>query len=146
MSTDGERTLAFELGGVVFSLAFTDVREVAELGELRAVPTLPSTLARVTNHRGDALPVIPASALLEVADVSGACQLLLIGGSGDEPAKMALPVDRILGVVRAPGGRPEGSGVVREQVTLDGRPVLVLDAGRLVERAEALIAQFQSGR
>ncbi len=141
MNADEERALAFEVGGVAFALALADVREVAELGELHAVPTLPREIVGVANHHGDALPVVAPSALLEVGAAAAAREVLVIGGSGDEPPRMGLPVDRVLGLARAPRSRRDPNGVAPERTTLDGRMLLVLDAARLLERAESAIAR-----
>jgi len=141
VNADAERALAFEVGGVAFALPLADVREVAEIGELHAVPTLPREIVSVANHRGDALPVVSAPALLEVGDAGAAREVLVIGGRGDEPGRMGLPVDRVLGLARAPRSRRDPSGVAEERATLDGRELLVLDAARLIERAEKAIVR-----
>lgn len=144
MSVDADRVLAFEVGGVAWALPIADVREVVEIGELHAIPTLSRALASVTNHRGDAIPVVTPTALLDVSEdrLPAATQLLVIGGSGDEPGRLGLPVDRVLGLARAPLGR-RPSGVVRARGTLDGRMLRVLDAARLLIAAEEAITRAQ---
>ncbi len=147
MSQQEGRVLVFEVAGVSWALPVGDVLEVAELGELAGVPTLPRTLASVTTHRGDALPVVSPAALLEVdpAKVPAPARLLVIGSDPDEPGVLGLPVDRVLGLAQAPRTTPRG-GVVRARSSLDGRMLRVLDAARLLARAEELIAgAAQSG-
>jgi chemotaxis signal transduction protein len=143
MSADSDRVLAFEVGGVAWALPIADVREVADLPPLCAVPTLPSSLGQVANHRGDALPVVSPCAVLDVREdrLRPATQLLVIGGSGDEPGRLGLPVDRVLGLARAPQGRRPREGVVRARGTLDGRMLRVLDAARLLAVAQDAFGQ-----
>jgi chemotaxis signal transduction protein len=145
VSAEADRVLAFEVGGVAWALPIADVREVTEVGELRAVPTLPRSLASVMNHRGDALPVVTPSALLDLREGSlpPARQLLVIGGSGDEPGLLGLPVDRVLGLAQAPRARRGSGGVVRARGTLDGRMLRMLGGAQLVARAEEAIARAQ---
>jgi len=145
VSTEAERVLAFEVGGVAWALSLADVREVTDLGELRAVPTLPRSLASVTNHRGDALPVVAPDALLDLqqAGLLAPRQLLVIGGSGDEPGRLGLPVDRVLGLASAPSAPSAPDGLVRGHGSLEGRMLRVLDGERLLARAEVLIARAQ---
>jgi chemotaxis signal transduction protein len=145
---DADRVLAFEVGGVAFALPISDVREVTDLEALCAIPTLPRDLAGVTNHRGDALPVVAPTLLLELSAerLPTPRQLLVIGGSGDEPAKLGLPVDRVLGLARAPRGQRPAGGVVRARGTLDGRMLRVLDASKLLAQAEAEILRAQVRR
>jgi len=146
VSTEAERVLAFEVGGVAWALSLADVREVTDLGELRAVPTLPRSLASVTNHRGDALPVVAPDALLDLQQTSlpAARQLLVIGGSGDEPGRLGLPVDRVLGLTQAPSAPSAPDGIVRAHGSFEGRMLHVLDGERLLARAEEVIARAQA--
>lgn len=151
MSTEPERVLAFEVAGVAFSLPLADVREVADLadlGPLRAVPTLPRGLAGIANHRGDAVPVVEPAALLDVPAASPAlrCQILVLGGSGDEPGRMGLPIDRVLGLAPAPRSRRVAEGIVRSRSILDGRMLLALDGAALLARAEEAIGRAQEAQ
>jgi len=138
VSADADRVLVFEVGGIAWALPIADVREVADLPPLCAVPTLPALLAHVTNHRGDALPVVTPTVVLDVREdrLPPATQLLVIGGSGDEPGRLGIPVDRVLGLARAPQGRRPREGVVRARGTLDGRMLRVLDAAQLLAVTE----------
>lgn len=151
MADVSDRLLAFESGGSLFALPISEVREVSDLGALAAVPTLPQRLVSVTNHRGDALPVVSARALLEI--VNGAeswpAQLLVLGGDTDEPGILGLPVDRVVGFIPAPDAlAPEakrGATWIRARASLDGRLLLVLDAAALLARAEALVSLASRG-
>ena len=60
------RLITFEVGGTCYGLPIGDVLEVAEIGRICCVPTLPPTLGGVMNHHGDALPVVRPAALFEV--------------------------------------------------------------------------------
>lgn len=143
MSDTEDRVLAFEVGGAAFALRLADVREVADLGALAAVPMLPRTLVAVTNHRGDALPVVSAGPLLDLdVTIPGPpAQLLVLGGSSDEPGRLGLPVERVLGLAPAPkGASRDGSGPVRARTTHEGRLLRVLDGPRLLARADEVVA------
>lgn len=143
----GERVLAFEVGGGLFALPIEDVLEVADLSERSFVPTLPSELVGVATHRGDALPVVDARAVLGLgpSPLPPPTQLLVLGRVADEPGRLGLPVERVLGLAAAPRGTRGAAGAVRARGTLDGRMLRVLDAGRLVATAEEAIARAVRG-
>ena len=146
MSADSreERLVTFEVAGAAYAIPIADVLEVAEVGRAYAVPSLPACVAGVVNHHGDALPVVAASVLFDVADdqVPEPQHLLVLAGSDAEVTpSMGLPVDRICGLVPGSGGvARETSGIV-ERRPIDGRIVSILDTKRLLERAAASIEQ-----
>lgn len=144
----GARMLVFERGGVAFALPVADVREVADLVDLYAVPTVPRQVVGVTNHRGEALPVVEATALLgtPASAPARASQMLVIGGRGDEPGRMGLRIDRVVGFA-APSVRPLAQeGVVRALARHEGSEIPVVDSERLLARAEKIVAEVQARR
>ncbi len=142
---EADRVLVFELGGGAWALPLRDVREVADPGELRAVPTVPRSVASVTNHRGEPLVVMALAALLGVpARPSGAGrQLLVIGGDGDEPGRLGLLVDRVLGLAEPPAASAGADGVVRARGAYEGRMLQLLDAARVMARCEEIVTEAQ---
>jgi len=139
----GERRLVlFEVGGGAYALPIADVIEVTEWSQLAAIPTLPAAVAGVINHHGDALPIVARDALLEEATTETRPEhVLVLGVSGGQSGRLGVPVDRVLGLVDVPGGAPVSDGLVVERRPLRGRIVAVLDAARLLERAERVIEQ-----
>jgi chemotaxis signal transduction protein len=136
-----ERLLAFEIGGSVYAVPIADVAEVADLGRIAAVPTLPQQVGGVMNHHGDALPIVHRGALFEVA-VDGLAEpqhVLVLARSPDDHGTLGVPVDRILGLVDGSGGVARGADAVVERRPIDGRVVSVLDARRLLRRAAEVI-------
>lgn len=142
-----ERLVTFEVAGSVYALPIADVLEVAEVGRPCAVPSLPIHLAAVMNHHGDALPVVAPTVLFELsgAEIPQPRHLLVLAGSApDASASLALPVDRICGLVAGSAGTArEASGIV-ERRPIGGRVVSILDTKRLLARAAAAIEQAGS--
>jgi len=139
---DERRLVLFEVGGGAYALPIADVIEVTEWSQLAAIPTLPVGVVGVINHHGDALPIVARDALLEEpATGSRPEHVLVLGASGGQSGRLGVPVDRVLGLVDAPAGPPASDGLVVERRPLRGRIVAVLDAARLLERAERVIEQ-----
>jgi len=147
MSAMGERLLAFEVGGAVYAVPIEDVAEVADLGRIAIVPTLPRHVGGVMNHHGDALPVLHRTALFDVAAeaLPEPRHVLVLARSPDDRGGLGLPVDRILGLVDGAGGVARGPDAVVERRPIDGRVVTVLDARRLLRRASEVIERSVLG-
>lgn len=141
-AADERRLVLFEVGGGAYALPISDVIEVTEWSPLAAIPTLPASMAGVINHHGDALPIVARDVLLEEPVGSARPEhVLVLGVAGAEAGRLGVPVDRVLGLVDVPAGPPAGDGLVVERRPLRGRIVAVLDAARLLERAERVIEQ-----
>ena len=141
-SAEERRLVLFEVGAGAYALQISDVIEVTEWSPLAGIPTLPSNVAGVINHHGDALPIVARDVLLEetIGDAR-AEHVLVLGVAGAEAGRLGVPVDRVLGLVDVPAGPPAGTGLVVERRPLRGRIVAVLDAARLLERAGRVIEQ-----
>lgn len=136
------RLVLFEVAGSAYALPIADVLEVLESAPVAAIPTLPVTAAGVVNHHGDALPLVSRETLLEApAAASRPEHVLVLGAPGMEAGRLGVPVDRVLGLVDVPLGPRAGDGMVVERRPIRGRIVAVLDAARLLERAERAIEQ-----
>jgi chemotaxis signal transduction protein len=142
-----ERLLTFEVGDVAYALPIADVVEIAELGAIACIPTLPRELGGVMNHHGEALPVMARSVLFDVSESDlGPPEHLLVMAArpGDSTGSLGVPVDRIEGLVSGPGDAPrDPSGV--ECRPIGGRMVSVVCVGRLIERASQAIRRAGEG-
>jgi len=140
-STCAERLLLFEVGGSRYALPIAGVIEVAEVARLACIPSLPVRVGGVVNHRGDALPVLRRSALLDVdeAALPEPTHLLVVSDRPTGGARLGLPVDRIVGLVDGTAAVARGAQTVAERRPIDGRVTSVLDPQRLVARAQEVI-------
>jgi len=143
----GQRLLAFEVGGSAYAVPIADVSEVADLGRIAAVPTVPQHVGGVMNHQGDALPIVHRSVLFDVPP-EALCEpqhVVVLALAPEDHGDLGLPVDRILGLVDGAGGTARGPDAVVERRPIDGRVVSVLDARRLLERAAETIEKSVLG-
>ena len=148
MSTaaSADRLLAFELAGALYALPIADVAEVTEVGRLSAVPMLPSAVGAVVNHHGDALLVVHGAALLERAPgAKPPAHLLVLARDPDDPDRFGLPVDRICGLVDGPPVAARGPSPIAARRPVGGRLMQVLDARRLLEKAQATLERSMAG-
>lgn len=137
---DEDRLLAFDVGGTVYALPIACVAEVAEMGPLVSIPSLPTGIAGVMNHHGDALPVFQRSVLLDLPDVnSDPTHTLVLSPRAGGGACFGIFVDRILGLLSMGGARATGPVRTEEQRSIDDREVFELDPERLFARAGAAI-------
>ena len=136
-----ERLLTFEVGRSLYALPIAGVIEVAEVGPLACIPSLPMQIGGVVNHRGDALPVLRRSSLLDVdeATLPEPAHVLVVTDRATGGARLGLPVDRIVGLVDGAAAVARGVHPVAERRPIDGRVANVLDPKRLVARAQEVI-------
>ncbi|MEE8508545.1 MAG: chemotaxis protein CheW [Myxococcota bacterium] len=138
---DERRLLSFEVGGARYALPIAGVIEVAELGSLACIPTLPVKIGGVINHRGDALPVVRHGSLLDVERESSSdpTHVLVVTDRPTGGTRLGLLVDRVLGLVDGDPGVGSGSHPVVERRPIGGRVTGIIDPQRLVARARELI-------
>lgn len=124
--------IVFTIGGVRYALELRWVREVVSLGFVTSVPTAPAALGGVCNLHGSILPVLNVGVLLD--DMPG-----LPARQGDgalvveaEGLVCALRVDQVDHVASL----HETAGAVTDAT---GRPLQLLDPGRLIRRALELV-------
>jgi chemotaxis signal transduction protein len=120
------------IGGARYAVELRWVREVVSLGFVTNVPTAPPALGGVCNLHGAILPVLDVGVLLGGAAARPARQ-------GDsalvvevEAVVCALRVDQVDHVASL----PESRGEVMDAA---GRPLVLLDPGRLIRRALELV-------
>lgn len=153
--SDTDRQLMFLFGDVRYAMPIAWVVEVAEKARVTSVPSLALPVGGVMNWNGEALPVVATELLLgREGDEAGATpfgaattvgyaqeQVLVISASPGSPARMGMPVDRVIGLmdgsveqkIKQPGQ------MVVERRPVEGRLVHILDPEALVARGEAVI-------
>jgi len=146
-SSSSERLLVFEVGEALYALPIADITEVTEVGRIASVPSLRAAVGGVMNHHGDALPVVHRGALFEIGQgaLSEPQNLLVLGRSPEDPSRLGLPVDSIIGLVDGAGGTANGADAVVERRPIGGRLVNVLDPQRLLMRAVQVIEESVVG-
>jgi chemotaxis signal transduction protein len=124
--------IIFAIGAVRYAVELRWVREVVSLGFVTVVPTAPPVIGGVCNLHGAIVPVLDVGVL-----VSGTPGLPARQGDGAlvveaEGLTCALRVDQVEHVASL----HETDGEVLDAT---GRPLMLLDAGRLLRRAIELI-------
>lgn len=146
----GDRLLMFLFEDVRYALPIAWVIEVAEKDRVTAVPSLALPIGGVMNWHGEALPLVATELLLgRDRDEAGATpfgaattvgyaqeQILVVSDEPGSPARLGMPVDRVVGLVAGPGWDPRRTSeeLIVERRPIDGRIVHVLDPVALVAR------------
>jgi chemotaxis signal transduction protein len=124
--------IIFSIGAVRYAIELRWVREVVSLGFVTNVPTAPAVLGGVCNLHGAIVPVLDVNVLISgVAGVparqgDGA---LVIDVDGMTYALRVDQVDHVASLHESDG----------EVLDATGRPLLLLDATRMVRRAIELV-------
>ena len=139
----------FEVAGVACALAREQVRRVLPLPALDRPPGRPSVIEGVLDLAGAAIPVLRLDRLLGLPEspLDPYRHLILLQQSRP---RLALLVDRVTEVSRLPEERwaalDDGetfNGCVIAATTIEGLPINLLDAGRLlVERVRQSLVEF----
>jgi len=128
--------LRVAVGAEWYALEVSGVREIAELGDIFAVPGAGPHVMGVCNLRGEVLPVVRLDRLLDAAAVTPR-RLVLVEDAGRRAALAVSVADAVeeLSEHAAADGGP-GTGAVLH----DGRLLGVLDPGALLDEVERSIA------
>lgn len=137
------RLVLFEIGGAAYALPISEILEVAEVGRLWGVPTLPPSVIGVLNHHGDALPVVSREALFEAppSELPDPEHVLVMGPEEEESGRLGVPIDRVVGLVDGEAPPRSLGELVVERRPVRGRIVAILDARCLLERAARAIGE-----
>jgi chemotaxis signal transduction protein len=153
-----ERLLTFEVGSTVYALPIAAVHEVAEAKQVACVPGLSVTEAGVMNWSGEALPIVANRLLLRASEADREepqpeCvpghpgivgeHVLVVAERAEAPARLGLPVDRVVGLVDGGPRLARGQRLVQERRPIEGRVVHVLDPRELVARAGRIVAKVE---
>jgi chemotaxis signal transduction protein len=153
LADDPERLLTFAFDDIRYALPIAWVVEVAEKDRVTSVPSIPLPVGGVMNWHGEALPLV-ATELLLGREEAGATpfgaattvgyaqeQVLVVSERPGSPARLGIPVDRVIGLVDGAGAAmPQGSaGLVVERRPLEGRMLHILDPATLVARGGEVI-------
>jgi CheW-like protein len=126
--------IVFAIGAVRYALELRWVREVTSLGFVTNVPSAPPVLGGVCNLHGVILPVIDLGALLDGPPGPPARQgdgALVLETEGVVCALRVDQVDHVASLYETGGAVFDGAG----------RPLTLLDPGRLVRRAVELVTE-----
>jgi len=130
--------IVFAIGAVRYALELRWVREVVRLGFVTNVPSAPPAVGGVCNLHGSILPVLDLGALE--------------GGPVGSPARqgdgaLVLELDGVVCALRVDQVEHVASLYETGGAVVDGagRPLTLLDAGRLVRRAVELVAEAGGG-
>jgi len=124
--------IIFTIGAVRYALELRWVRDVVSLGFVTSVPTAPAALGGVCNLHGAILPVLDVGVLLDGVAGLPARQgdgALVIEAEGMVCALRVDQVDHVASLHETAG----------EVIDATGRPLRLLDPGRLLHRALELV-------
>ena len=124
--------IIFAIGGVHYALELRSVREVVNLGFVTNVPTAPPAFGGVCNLHGAILPVLDVGVLLETVAGLPARQgdgALVVESDGLMCALRVDQVDHVASLHESEG----------EVMDANGKPLVLLDPGRLIRRALELV-------
>ena len=122
------------VGDETYALPVARVREVAELGELAAVPSASPAVLGVRNLRGEVLPVFDLATLLDVSRDGDAVRLIV---AEDEGRRAGFAIDEVkdVGELPEPDSEAECDFLVGARLA-NGDLVGVIDVKRLFDHLE----------
>ena len=124
--------IIFTVGGARYAIELRWVREVVTLGFVTNVPSAPPALGGVCNLHGQILPVLDVGVLLETVAGLPARQgdgALVVEAEGLMCALRVDQVDHVASLHASEG----------EVIDANGKPLMLLDPGRLIRRALELV-------
>jgi purine-binding chemotaxis protein CheW len=124
--------IIFTVGGGRYAIELRWVREVVSLGFVTNVPTAPPALGGVCNLHGQILPVLDVGVLLDNLPGPPARQgdgALVVEAEGQLCALRVDQVDHVASLHETDG----------EVIDATGRPLVLLDPGRMIRRALELV-------
>jgi purine-binding chemotaxis protein CheW len=124
--------IIFTIGAGRYAIELRWVREVVTLGFVTNVPTAPPALGGVCNLHGQILPVLDVGVLLDNLPGLPARQgdgALVVEAEGQTCALRVDQVDHVASLHETDG----------EVIDATGRPLMLLDPGRMIRRALELV-------
>jgi purine-binding chemotaxis protein CheW len=124
------------VGGEHYAIGVEHVREVAEAGDVVAVPGAGPNIAGIRHLHGQVLPVVRLSGLLGAP--GGACARIVVVEDAGRHA--GLGVDAVDGVGELPEPDAAGHALTRGAVLDRGALVGILDVRALLDAVSASVA------
>jgi chemotaxis signal transduction protein len=117
-------------GGEAYAVPVGYVTEVADLGDVTAVPGAPAEILGVRNLRGQLLPVIELARLFGLPEAAAPRQLLVAEAGS---VRAAFAVDKVTDVGELPDtGEEPGSAFLTGAILADGDLIGVIDMPRVI--------------
>jgi purine-binding chemotaxis protein CheW len=135
-----ETWVSFTLGGEIFSLPVSHVREILRVSSITRVPHAPESVRGVTNMRGRVLPVVDLRIRLGLAsaDVTDHSRILVVSSQGRLIGLLVDSVDQVIrilrtGIQQAPADvMTEKSDYIRGVYHLTNNLAILLDVDRVL--------------
>ncbi|HYF75695.1 MAG TPA: chemotaxis protein CheW [Symbiobacteriaceae bacterium] len=136
--------VVFQLGHEFYGADISVVREVSPVQRVTRVPRTPKYIEGVTNLRGRVIPVVDLRRRLGLP-VSAATKSTRIAVAELEGGQVGMIVDAVLEVLRVPQSSIEPPSQLLPKVDaeyvggvakVDGRLIILLDLGRVLQREE----------
>ncbi|MEA2384588.1 MAG: purine-binding chemotaxis protein CheW [Solirubrobacteraceae bacterium] len=124
------------VGGEHYAIGVEQVREVAEAGDVVAVPGAGPNIAGIRHLHGEVLPVVRLSGLLG-APGGASARIVVVEDAG---RRAGLGVDVVDGVGELPEPDATGNALTRGAVLDRGALVGVLDVRALLDAVSASVA------
>ena len=116
--------LLFEIGNGRYALDINQIIEIVPLVKLKKIPTAPNYVSGLMNYRGEGIPVIDLSQLVDNVDYEDALSTRIIvvkypaKNEGDKP--LGLIANNVTETVRTKLSKPPPTGVLMDKSLYDG--------------------------
>lgn len=158
LSEQERQFLTFALGGETFAIGILAVKEIIEYGEVTAVPMMPKFIRGVINLRGAVVPVVDLAVRFgreSAAVTRRTCIVIVEVDNQAERQDIGVVVEAVNEVMEIPASEIEpapsfGAHIRTDFIAgmgkIDGRFVIILDAGRVLSVDElAMLAGVSQG-
>lgn len=137
VESEGDETLLFELGQIVFGVRPSAIEEVAPVSQFTPIPLSPPYLSGLVNLRGAVMPCVDLGHLLELKSQVFDRRAGFVLGEGRD--RLLFAVGKVVGLVKvseeavqpAPSGLHDSLAPMIRGITEDG--VLLLEVEDLIQ-------------
>ena len=143
----------FILGGEVFAIDISQIREVLELTQIKKVPQTPEMMKGVINLRGSVVPVIDMRLKFDMGEIENTvdtCIIIIEIMLGEEKTMIGALVDSVKEVMDLDSDHIEPSPKIGTQLNTefikgmgkhDGQFVIILDIDKIFSSSELELVQ-----
>jgi purine-binding chemotaxis protein CheW len=143
----------FILGGEVFAIDISQIREVLELTQITKVPQTPEMMKGVINLRGSVVPVIDMRLKFDMGEIENTvdtCIIIIEIMLGEEKTMIGALVDSVKEVMDLDSDHIEPSPKIGTQLNTefikgmgkhDGQFVIILDIDKIFSSSELELVQ-----